>query len=307
MTQPPQQFQHASNSSVTLQPKRSRCAIFSLILGLLALPGIILCFTSVPLGIASLVLGVIGLAKIRGGGGRIRGTGMAWTGIVTSVLALVATVLYFSYFRQMAEELEKNPVEKTPLQVAEANVGNARQRVYYGNTPQAEALAKKYTETITELNATYFTREGRKSSLSLSGNKFATHCQLGEGTCAFIVHVPSYRKYTGDAKESLATLAWQAAQAIAMSEPDLVAPGSKLAVGLRGVILYGAVTTGTVAENFEADFSSLIVTSDENEFRLAPFFVKPEAADQPTPATGGGSQQDGSPQPEQPAADPFGS
>jgi hypothetical protein len=58
-----------------------------------------------------------------------------------------------------------------------------------------------------------------------------------------VVHVPEYRKFTGDAKKTLAKLAWMVAQNVARDELE---PGDHLAVGLRGVISYGAVMVGDV-------------------------------------------------------------
>ena len=39
-----------------------------------------------------------------------------------------------------------------------------------------------------------------------AGGNLIVYCHVSEGKCAFLVHVPDYRKYSGDAKETPASV-----------------------------------------------------------------------------------------------------
>jgi hypothetical protein len=126
------------------------------------------------------------------------------------------------------------------------------------------------------LREVFFSEEKRKG-ISLSDGEFITWCELREGQCAFIVHVPSYRKFTEDAKDSLETLAWTAAQ---QTVRDTLEEGDELAVGMKGVVLWGDVRVGTVVgQDSEGDG---IEQQGKDEAILYPFFVSPEPATDPT-------------------------
>ncbi len=89
----------------------------------------------------------------------------------------------------------------------------------------------------------FFTAD-RDRVFRLTDGQFIVHCELHEDRCAFIVHVPAYRDFSAEAKETLASNAWQIAQ---QTVENTLRPGDELAVGLRGTALYGAVMTGLVA------------------------------------------------------------
>ena len=78
-------------------PKTNGLAIASMICGILSIPT---CFCSCvapglnsPLAIAALVLGIIGMSKIRGAPQMYKGGGMAITGIVTGSIGLILVLL----------------------------------------------------------------------------------------------------------------------------------------------------------------------------------------------------------------------
>jgi hypothetical protein len=140
--------------------------------------------------------------------------------------------------------------------------------IAHGNSDEAKALAQAFSELMQTLRDELFTK--RDGGLSLSGKKFITYCELRPGQCAFVIHVPEYRKFNDDAKESLAELAWTVAQRTVEGK---LQPGDKLAVGLKGVVLYGSVMVGEVGEP-DGDEPSPEIDGDERA-DLLPFF-KPE-------------------------------
>jgi hypothetical protein len=58
--------------------------------------------------------------------------------------------------------------------------------------------------------------------------------------------VPEYRRFSGEAKEVPAKLAWKTAQEVVR---ETLPENAGLAVGLKGVVLYGAVMIGRVGKS----------------------------------------------------------
>jgi hypothetical protein len=71
------------------QPRFSPLAITSMILGILSIPGCCCWFLGAPMAVAGLVLGIIGMGKIRGNPQMLKGGGMAIAGIVCSSVGLI--------------------------------------------------------------------------------------------------------------------------------------------------------------------------------------------------------------------------
>jgi hypothetical protein len=75
----------------------SPLAITSMILGIVSIPGCCCWFIGAPVAVAGLVLGIIGMGKIRGNPQMWKGGGMAIAGIVTASVGLIlAMVAIFS-------------------------------------------------------------------------------------------------------------------------------------------------------------------------------------------------------------------
>lgn len=117
-----------------------------------------------------------------------------------------------------------------------------------GNNPKAVELANTFASRMKEISDEVFT-SNRKPLLQLSDGEFLTYCQLRDDRCLFLVHVPSYRKYTKDAKKTLSELAWVVAQS---TTAGLFEEPGKLGVGLRGVLNYGAILLGDVPVSVES-------------------------------------------------------
>lgn len=212
----------------------------------------------------AIITGHLGLLAINRSNGLVTGKVMAIIGLATGYFALLfaigMTVLVFTH----------KPEPRVPPSAAEAALDHAESQVMtdqggvaHGNSPAAIALAAKYSQALQTLREENFTKA--KGGVSLSGGKFIVYCELQPDRCAFVVHVPSYRKFDGAAKDSLAELAWEAAQETATGE---LQPGDKLAVGLRGAILYGAVMVGDIGEAEPTE------QSDDKDL-LHPFFDPP--------------------------------
>jgi len=190
---------------------------------------------------------------------------VAWAGIILSVLALGGMIAMMSFFAKDAAKIEAN---RPALDKAEALIINDSKGGLHGNSEEARELAKAYQTMLQTLDDELFEWKGEKPELMISGGKFICFCQLEETSCAFLVHVPGHRKYDGEAKEMLNEMAWMAAQMVAEGNPDKVSSGDKLAVGLKGVVLYGAIMTGEAGSEAEPKVG-------KKDKVLLPFFPEP--------------------------------
>jgi hypothetical protein len=64
-----------------------------MILGILSIPGCCCWFVSAPIAVAGLVLGIIGMGKIRGNPQLWKGGGMAIAGIVCASIGLILSLV----------------------------------------------------------------------------------------------------------------------------------------------------------------------------------------------------------------------
>ena len=141
----------------------------------------------------------------------------------------------------------------------------------FGNSPKAVAVAARFSSNMKKMRELFF-EKGSSGGISLSQHEFLTCCELQETHCVLIVHVPELRRFTDSAKTSLSTLVWFTAQQTLASE-QAGKPGMKLAIGLRGAVLYDRVLTGT----FNADSSPTngpgnTITGAAPEKNLYPWF-----------------------------------
>ena len=142
----------------------------------------------------------------------------------------------------------------------------------WGNSDEARRLAADFSTKIRALRESYFTKRKKEPIVSLSDGEFLTYCHLDGRACVFLVHVPDLRKFTTQAKAGLADLSWATAQEVVRS--NLKDPPPRLAIGTRGVMLYGHVLIGTLQPNEEGDDAGVEVheSGGNPEFRLYPFF-----------------------------------
>jgi WD40 repeat protein len=246
----------ASIPNVSGQPPRtSGLAITSLTLGVISPLMLCLCSLSLVTSLIAIVTGHVSLWQIKNSGGNLAGRGIAIGGLLMGYPMLLVSILVLAIFLPgvregwQARELEQSGVSRRidaaeRLRSAEADVMAADTDGWAtGNSNSARDLADDFSVVLKQMREALFTSESGRG-LSLTKGEFVTHCEIHEGHCAFIVHVPSYRQFDSDAKQSLASLAWQVAQ---MTATDTMQPGDRLAVGMRGTLFYGAVMVGEVA------------------------------------------------------------
>lgn len=271
----------APAAPVARGPQRSGLAVASLVTGLLSLP-LFFCL-GIPLAVLSLIFGIVALVTIAKSPATRRGKGLALTGIISSTISLAGSIGLAIWAKNNPEmgESTRSSVPKTALQVAEDNIRIKRNnQIAFGNSPEAEELAARMSEQFKTLRETLFTES--RSRLSLSDGEFLTHCELHEDSCAFLIHVPSLRKFDDDAKKSLGDLAWLLAQSV-LSTTDFP-EGGRLAVGVKGLLLYDDIRTGKHVKDKEdnEDQATGLEATNELESVLEAFFPEPAAEIEPT-------------------------
>ena len=208
--------------------------------------------------------------------------------LIAKISLLIAVVVAsFIAFRvvQFAKYMKEHPRHAVPgeLEFREANrqiIGN-KGTVSFGNNGEAVSLASDYSKSLKILREGFFT-EGKKNAFSISKGEFLTYCQWNGDSCAFLVHVPEFRRFTSDAKKSLTDLAWMNAQSVlaASKQP----PPKTIAVGVKGAVLYETVLIG----NFVSDpqKGDGIITQRASGISgtalLYPFFAVKDKSTKPT-------------------------
>jgi hypothetical protein len=272
-------------------PPTAPLAIMSLVGSIVSLLGSVIfcCCPIAPLAglvgsLGSIAAGHLALSQIHHSQGRYRGRELALVGLVIGYPALLLSgaITAFFVYALVSDKPNDNPprvyqpgeeeLSQVEQQIVSVSNGDAQ-----GNSPEAIALAKNFSDKMKTLREAFFTEE-QKKGISLSDGEFITWCQLQEGKCAFVVHIPSYRKFDDDAKETLETLAWTAAQ---QAVRGTVAEGNDLAVGMKGILLWGDVKVGKVIAE-ESEDQGIVDHSDDEEL-LYPFFIPPSPRDSDEP------------------------
>lgn len=160
-----------------------------------------------------------------------------------AAIVVVGFLAYRTY--QLVNHMKENPRVDAPgeaaFRAAEKSIVRNDGAGAYGNTKEAKVLAGKFSRQMGILREEFFTA-GEKGDFSLTDGVFLTHCNLVKDHCIFLVHVPQLRHFTDDAKKSMAELAWMSANHI-LAEAGY--PNTtKLAVGVKGVINFGAIYSG---------------------------------------------------------------
>ena len=263
-------------------PTTSPLAVVSLLSGIGAWPMLCCCaFVSIPAGLTAVVTGHLALSGISRSEGRVTGKPLAWLGLAGGYGALIMGAAFVTLGLSGAFDADEGAVDNAAATAAEAltkielKINSNDQGIAHGNSPKAIELAKRYSETMLRLREELFTPE-EKGAISLTDGQFITWCELRDGKCAFVVNVPSYRRFEGDAKESLAELAWAAAHETVAGE---LKEGDDLAVGLKGLFLFGDVMVGKVgpAEGETPDYEK-----KESDKELLYPFLEPEDAAHPS-------------------------
>jgi hypothetical protein len=180
----------------------------------LALVSPCLCYLGAGTSLTALVLGFFSLRGIKQSNGQLQGSKFAYTGMKLSSLWLVflAAVGVWVLTADPPEPRPNNPAVPRAvtasdlLDSAESQIISASSGVAHGNTPRARELALELSNNLKATRDRVFTED--QGGVSLSGGNFLVYCRLTPGKCAFLVHVPKYRKFSDEAKETLAEIAW---------------------------------------------------------------------------------------------------
>ncbi len=262
-----------AGAPVPIQPSSpSVLGIISMISGVVSPFLCCLCYFSIFSSLAAVITGHLSLAEINRSAGRVTGKAFAIIGLAFGypMLLLSLGFIGFAAYNAMTGGFDVDDEEiasslssssgKQALRDAESKILGDSLGSTHGNTAEAEALAAEFSEQMKTLREAMFTDDDRK--IQITGGEFLTFCELHDDQALFLVHVPAYRDFGDDAKDQLAALAWSTAQNVV---EDTLFEGDRLAVGMKGTILYGAVMVGTVG----ADEPN---TTDKEKDRLIDFF-----------------------------------
>jgi hypothetical protein len=200
---------------------------------------------------------------------------VAATVVLVAVFAVAAFLFVVKTPRPRAPRPAADPAASRDFNAAnEALVGFDGEHAAFGNTAEARGLAERLSRKLETLRAVAFTGGRDPGAPSLTQGRFLTYCELREGSVCFLVHVPELRNYEDKARETLWRMAWAAATQTVEDLPE--ARRSRLAVGLRGVLLFDVVMVG-------ASDGSPPARSDDSDV-LHAFFSGPEPEASPVPA-----------------------
>jgi hypothetical protein len=130
----------------------------------------------------------------------------------------------------------------------------------FGNTPEARQIAGAYSQKMAAIAKVVFSGGRDSHEGTLTEGHFLTHVEMREDSVCFLVHVPQLRAYQGEVRKTLLEVAWTLAHGATGELGD--GRPLRMAVALRGVMLYGAVATGTTSaeepssEDFEGAAST---------------------------------------------------
>ena len=152
----------------------------------------------------------------------------------------------------------------------------------HGNTEEAKRLATEFAAFLKDARNLGIQKKSSGTVFSTTGGEFLTYCHLIPVRCAFLVHVPELRKFSGEAKDYIAEAAWVAA--LSVLQPRLEGLKS-VSVGIRGALLYDRVVAGKAGpvENYASLRLSDVNGNDESREFLSAIFEAPSAPAQNTP------------------------
>jgi len=175
--------------------------------------------------------------------------GSAWA-IVATLVAVFASVggLTLDDERSSSSSFQLNvpPGGQQAFDSANSKITSSTAGIAHGNSPEAKLLAQAFSSTVKSLRD--MSIERGKSTVSLSGGDFLTYAHLTPTRCVFLVHVPQLRKFSKDAKETMAEIAWITAQQVAS---EISPRPHTLTVGIRGALIYDRALTGEVVNEPE--------------------------------------------------------
>lgn len=236
----------------------------SLALGVLSLPTLGLCGVT---ALGGIVMGLVGLVRSNRLG---LGSRHALGGIAVNALLLVPVVAFVLAPTPSRRAAAGDTSGEAVFDEANARISSFHGESAFGNTPEAREMAKRFGEIMKVMSRVAFKGGRTNDSVSLTEGHFLTHVELRANSVCFLVHVPELRSYRGEVRKTLLDLAWTAAQTSTVKvRPE---PGVKLAVALRGIVLYGALATGpaTAEKPVTLEFEGSVGTAPLYAFFTGP-------------------------------------
>jgi hypothetical protein len=165
---------------------------------------------------------------------------------------------------------------------ADAQIDSFKGTAAFGNSPAAILLAQQFSETLKAAREEMFTKGLGIELFDSTKGEFLTYCELHDGECAFIVHVPGLRMFEKDftekvdARRLLAQAAWASAQKVLKANQAGKAQ-MELAVGLRGISQYSPMMLGYYMDNLNTPEDGIIKYLDDYTLSnfLWAFFAPP--------------------------------
>jgi hypothetical protein len=157
-----------------------------------------------------------------------------------------------------------------------------------GNTGEAIKLAQIMANDMSRLRKTDFTQFSKQSVMDRH-DVFRVYCHLQPGQCVFLVHVPELRHFDSEAQTSMANLAWEEAHQVLRRSQTADQP-MKLAIGIRGNLLYDRVLLGRFAPatGQERTVPPQVERGSQCENLLAEWFASPLKHSPPKLESGAG-------------------
>jgi uncharacterized RDD family membrane protein YckC len=179
-------------------------------------------------------------------GQSLRWAAVVLVGVAVLFLGIAGWGAAHLFIETWRDQSSKPPVAgEAEFDQANRQISSFQGNAGLGNTPQAAALASDLAAALKPLRGKVFQGDA-PLLVSLSKDEFLTWCELREGSCTLLVHVPEFRAYSSDAQVAQAKLAWSAAQELLRARG--FAPPMRLAMGLRGTFLYGPIWSGELVE-----------------------------------------------------------
>lgn len=211
------------------------------------------------------------------------------------LLTIVAVLITVAPRDEMEEGSE---TAQAAFKAADSQISSVSKGGINGNTPEAAALAKEFAvsaKTFREM----FIEKGKD-------DEFPTYVHLTPSQCVFMLHVPQLRKFSDDAKQTMAQIAWANAQELVA---ELNPKPSKIALGIRGSLLYDRAYIGHPATEDEASKGiDQEVKGTDAKYAMIRLFEPdtgaPKTADAGTAAAPGASPQESNEAPASPEPAP---
>lgn len=213
-------------------------ATASLVLGIISVvTAVILCPAIITTPLA-LLFGIIGLLNSKSQFGIVSGRGKSIAGLSCAAIAIAIIAVRII----TTDTTTTNPAPLSKLDSISSRLSQSASSTAYGNTNKAKEIAAMMEERLRLYDGMMF---GNKNT-GKGTAKYVVHCEQHEKTCAFLIFVPNYRKFDNNAETSISEFAWQSATELL--ESNNTAPDTALCVALKGMVLFGSVMTGTVAD-----------------------------------------------------------